>query len=200
MFFTLFLSGWTRNNWSDAGNFDLLAPRAEVDSLTKGRVFDALKQTWRETPDALAARLNLDRRTVLGALAAYTQAGRAIWDLQKNVYRARELSREPLPLEQLRFTNDREDAAMELVNAGGVDVDPVRIDDRKVVSLSGQVRAKAGVFAPSLHIDGDERILDAECTCNWHQQNRLRKGPCEHILALRMQHRLQTVPHGFQLN
>ena len=198
--FTLGLSGWTSNNWSESGNFDLLAPRAEVDSLTKQRVFDALKQTWRDTPDALASRLNLDRRVVLGALAAYTQAGRAIWDLQKNVYRARELSREPLPLERLRFSNEREDAAMQMVSAGGVEVGPARMDERKVTSLSGQVKENKGTFSPELQVDGDERILNAKCTCNWHQQNRLRKGPCEHILALRMQHRRQSVPHGFQLN
>ena len=200
MSFTLGLSGWTRNNWSDAGNFDLLAPRAEVDALTKQRVFDALKQTWRETPDTLAARLNLDRRTVLGALAAYTQAGRAIWDLQKKVYRARELSREPLPLEQLRFSNDREDGAMQLVAAGKVEVEQVHIDERKIVSLGGRVSSEEGSFSPTLNIDADERILDAQCNCNWHQQNRLRKGPCEHILALRMQHRRQTLPQGFALN
>mgnify|MGYP007059390401 FL=1 len=198
--FTLGLSGWTSNNWSETGNFDLPAPRAEVDSLTKQRVFDALKQTWRDTPDALASRLNLDRRVVLGALAAYTQAGRAIWDLQKNVYRARELSREPLPLERLRFSNEREDAAMQMVSAGGVEVGPARMDERKVTSLSGQVKENKGTFSPELQVDGDERILNAKCTCNWHQQNRLRKGPCEHILALRMQHRRQSLPHGFQLN
>ena len=35
MSFTLGLSGWTTNNWSEVGNFDLLAPRAEVDALTQ---------------------------------------------------------------------------------------------------------------------------------------------------------------------
>ena len=53
--FTLGLSGWTANDWSTAGNFDLMAPRTEVDEFTRRRVFDALKETWREPPDALAA-------------------------------------------------------------------------------------------------------------------------------------------------
>ncbi|MCI0489879.1 MAG: SWIM zinc finger family protein, partial [Blastocatellia bacterium] len=44
------------------------------------------------------------------------------------------------------------------------------------------------IFTPSLWIDKDERITRAECSCNWHKQNKLYKGPCEHILALRMQH------------
>ncbi|KAF0202711.1 MAG: SWIM zinc finger domain-containing protein [bacterium] len=42
-------------------------------------------------------------------------------------------------------------------------------------------------------IDKDERIVRALCDCNWHQQNKLFRGPCEHILALRMQHSRQKV-------
>ena len=37
-------------------------------------------------------------------------------------------------------------------------------------------------------IDADERMIRAECTCNFYSQNKLHKGPCEHILATRMQH------------
>jgi hypothetical protein len=44
-----------------------------------------------------------------------------------------------------------------------------------------------------LTVDADERMIQAECTCNWHQQNKLYKGPCEHILALRMQHARQCL-------
>jgi len=78
MSFTLGLSGWTANDWSGAGNFDLMAPRADVDSYTQQRVFEELKQNWLEKPDSLAQQLNLSRTAVLGALGAYTQAGRAI--------------------------------------------------------------------------------------------------------------------------
>ena len=105
MFFTLGLSGWTANDWSSAGNFDLMAPRAEVDDLTKRRIFSGLRETWFSTPERLSSRIGVDRRQVLGALAAYTQAGRVIYDLAKGVYRVRELSREPLPMTKLRFAN-----------------------------------------------------------------------------------------------
>ena len=59
MAFTLGLSGWTANDWASAGNFDLLAPRADVDDMTKRRVFAGLKETWYETPERLAQRLGL---------------------------------------------------------------------------------------------------------------------------------------------
>lgn len=187
MSFTLGLSGWTANDWSRAGNFDLLAPRAETDELTKRRVFDELRRGWSAKPSELASRLNLERSVVLGALGAYTQAGRAIFDLHKGVYRARELSREPLPLERLRFTNPREESAARFIAERAVERGAVESNPEGQLILSGVVREKEKQFRPSLALDADGRMVRAECTCNWHQQHKLFRGPCEHILALRME-------------
>ncbi|MBE9227411.1 SWIM zinc finger family protein [Phormidium sp. LEGE 05292] len=186
--FTLGLSGWTSNDWAQAGNFDLMAPRAEVDNLTKQQIFNALKQNWAEPPDVLARRLNLDRSVVLGALSSYTQAGSAIFDLNKQVYRVRELSREPLPMEKLRFANEREEKATRFLSQNAVEVTSCTGDAANVLILQGVVKDKGNVYHPSLTIDSDRRIIQAECTCNWHLQNKLFKGPCEHILALRTHH------------
>lgn len=183
--FTLGLSGWTANDWSTAGNFDLMAPRADVDAPTKQTVFEGLKAGWLAAPDALAQRLGLDRAVVLGALSSWAQAGRAMFDLNKGVWRARELSREPLPMEKLRFQNEREEGATRFLTSGAVSVAPVTVTGPRV-ELAGQVKDKARVYAPKLTLDADERLVAAECGCNWHQQNKLFKGPCEHILALRM--------------
>lgn len=191
MSFTLGLSGWTANDWSQAGNFDLMAPRADVDSYTQQRVFEALRETWRETADSLADRLNLSRTAVLGALGAYTQAGRAIYDLNKQVYRLRELSREPLPIERLRFANEREEKATRFLSQNAVTVTSVTSDTEGKIALQGMVRENSREYNPALTCDRDERMIQAECTCNWYQQNKLYKGPCEHILALRMQHARQ---------
>lgn len=191
MSFTLGLSGWTANDWSQSGNFDLMAPRADVDSWTQQRIFDALRENWQETPDSLAQRLNLSRTAVLGALSAYTQAGRAIYDLNKQVYRVRELSREPLPVERLRFANPREESASRFLSQNLVQVTSVTSDAAGTLVLQGSVRDREKTFHPALTVDADERIIQAECTCNWHKQNKLYKGPCEHILALRMQHARQ---------
>ncbi|HBQ98503.1 MAG TPA: hypothetical protein DD761_08300 [Cyanobacteria bacterium UBA11691] len=187
MSFTLGLSGWTANDWSSSGNFDLMAPRADVDEWTQKIIFDALRETWAETPASLAKRLGLSQTAVLGALGAYTQAGRTIYDLNKQVYRLRELSREPLPMERLRFANEREEKATRFLSENQVQVSSVT-DSGGALLLQGTVRDQGKTYAPNLTIDRDERIIKAECTCNWHQQNKLYKGPCEHILALRMYH------------
>jgi hypothetical protein len=44
MNFTLGLSGWTNNDWSHGGNFDLLAPRMTVDNNTKLKVVGWLQK------------------------------------------------------------------------------------------------------------------------------------------------------------
>lgn len=187
MSFTLGLSGWTANDWSRAGNFDLLAPRAEVDELTKRVVFDELRRDWRATPAELASRLHLERATVLGALGVYAQAGRAIFDLNKRVYRARELSREPLPVERLRFASEREESAARFLSERAVSLAAAEPNPEGQLCLRGAVKDKEKTFRPSLDLDADGRMVHAECTCNWHRQHRLFKGPCEHILALRME-------------
>jgi hypothetical protein len=190
MSFTLGLSGWTANDWSSSGNFDLMAPRADVDEWTQKIIFDGLRENWVETADSLAQRLHLSRTAVIGALSAYTQVGRIIYDLNKKVYRVRELSREPLPMERLRFANEREESATRFLSQNVVQV--TQVSDREgILVLEGNVQDKEKIYNPTLTIDQDERIIGAECTCNWHQQNKLYKGPCEHILALRMQHARQ---------
>ncbi len=188
--FTLGLSGWTANDWSQSGNFDLMAPRADVDEWTQKIIFDALRENWLETANSLAQRLNLSRTAVLGTLSAYTQAGRVIYDLNKKVYRIRELSREPLPMERLRFANEREESATRFLSQNVVQVTSVNDRDNTLI-LQGAIQDKEKSYNSHLTINKDERIIDAECTCNWHQQNKLYKGPCEHILALRMQHARQ---------
>ncbi|NJR68002.1 MAG: SWIM zinc finger family protein [Synechococcales cyanobacterium CRU_2_2] len=184
--FTLGLSGWTANDWASAGNFDLLAPRAAVDDWTRRQVFLALQSSQFESVDSLAARLMMDRSVILGALGAYTQAGRAMFDLNKQVYRLRELSREPLPLEQLRFANDREHKSARFLESNAVQILTSSIDTGGIRLLRGTVQDGDQSYEPMLTIDRDERIIGAECTCNWHQHNKLFKGPCEHILSLRL--------------
>ena len=186
MTFTLGLSGWTANDWSQAGNFDLLAPRSDVDVLTSQTVFKTLGDEWLMNPDAMARSLSLDRKQVLGALGIYAQAGRVFYDMAKGVYRLRELSRDPLPIDQLRFSNPREEQAVEMVGAGKAAIKSATKSARGDLNLAGTVQDRNHSFQVTLTIDNDERLTEATCQCNFHQQNKLRKGPCEHILALRL--------------
>lgn len=185
--FTLGLSGWTQNNWSEAGNFDLMAAREEVDQITQQRVFAELGKSWLATPEELAAKTGLATPIVASALAGWVQAGRAIYDLDRGVYRKRELTREPLPLDKLRYANAREEAAAQLLHRGKVAID--RVDTSEGLLLEGRVldnlKGREKLFAPKIAFDGDRRMVHGECSCDHFIRNRLHRGPCEHMLALR---------------
>lgn len=184
MSFTLGLSGWTANDWSRLGNFDLLAPRGNVDEFTLRRVYTALAENWCESSASLARRLHVDETVVKSALALYSQKGQVLFDLAGGVYRIRELSREPLPLDQLRFSNEREAKADNFVNARLV-TGLTRTRTPDGVQIAGSVLDNAVKYQASIVVDDDQRLRDASCECYFWTQNRLRKGPCEHMLAVR---------------
>lgn len=185
MTFTLGLSGWTASDWSRAGNFDLLAPRATTDAQTKQTVFEALRENWFESTASLSRRLGLDRDIVAGALGAYVQAGRVVYDLSREVWRVRELSRDPIAPETLQFANPREAAAAQLVAAGQISGLHIQASG-KGKTVSAAVQDHNRTHRPELQIDADERLVKAVCDCSFHQTNQLRQGPCIHILATRM--------------
>ena len=196
MNFTLGLSGWTTNDWSHAGNFDLLAPRLEVDNAIKAKVFTAIQQDWFGTAQQFSQKLNLDTAQVSGALSAYTQAGRVIYDLNRNVYRLRELSREPLPFDKLRFDNPREEMAAELLKSEIKFTSAQQADGS--MQLTGTVKGGRKTYNTQLLIDADEKIRSAGCDCSFYKENKLYKGPCEHMLALRQSFNKTRVSQGFR--
>ncbi len=186
MQFTLGLSGWTANDWSRAGQFDLLAPRGEIDNDSKEKVFAALGKRWYATSAQLALDTGLDRMMVERALALYTQAGRVIYDLVDEVYRLRELARDPLPLDSLRFASPEEEEAQKLVALHAMSKHAVEAFADGSIQLSAQAKQGDRQYQVMLRLDADERIVDGACQCNFFTFNRMHKGPCAHMLALRM--------------
>jgi hypothetical protein len=184
MNFTLGLSGWTNNDWSHAGNFDLLAPRLSVDDAIKQKVFSQLQKDWLSDAEKIASHLDITIAQAAGALSAYTQAGRVIYDLNKQVYRLRELSREPLPFEKLRFNSPQEELAATILEKHEVKFNAKELPEGSL-QLTGTVKATRKTFNPQLVIDADEKIKSANCDCSFYIENKLYKGPCEHMLAIR---------------
>jgi tetratricopeptide (TPR) repeat protein len=151
-------------------------------------VFDKLGESWFATVDELAQRTAKDPAIVASALAGWVQAGRAIYDLDRGVYRKRELTREPLPLEALRFANEREEAAARMLVQCKIAIDRADGSDGGL-RLGGRIKYRERIFAPEITFDADRRLVAGECSCDFFIRNRLHKGPCEHMLALRAAHR-----------
>ncbi|MBA4496089.1 SWIM zinc finger family protein [Paenactinomyces guangxiensis] len=182
--FTLGLSGWTRNDWAQAGNFDLMIGGGKADPRQSALVFAQLKLHKTLSSSELAARTQLSPDTVQAALRQLCSAGRVMYDLEEGKYRLRELTRDPLPMEQLQYANPREEEAAKLLSKEKITLQSI-VENADEYELKGEVRS----YKPVVRVDKDGRIKDASCSCYFYKQNRLMQGPCAHMLSLILTHR-----------
>lgn len=194
--FVLGLSGWTDNDWAGGGRFDLLARRLDGSAQDLMLVYAALKEPRFATAETLAATTGLGVEKTRSALSYLCQIGRSMFDLTGGVYRHRDLFVDTFTLKEAQHAVS---AAVEEKNphqkaAKAVfDSDNVRIIAHRPVStgykLSGSVRGTGGErVRPQLHVDADGQIIEGSCTCRHFQSHQLTRGPCEHLLALRLAH------------
>jgi hypothetical protein len=193
--FDLGLSGWTKNDWSRAARFDLLASTGTISEGDIEQAARALEGRLRLTPDELSAQTDLSREAATAALQRLCREGRAMFDLAAGVYRWRQLLPFPVHLEE---DNDpRVALARRLVATGGVKWLKAGEDEdessfgipqaEKTTRFRAQVRGgeekRERKFHVILDLDEDGRARFVQCNCSWHRREKLRKGPCAHILA-----------------
>jgi hypothetical protein len=188
--FDLGLSGWTQNDWSKAARFDVMAapmPIAPEDAEKTMRVLEE----WRMlTPAEAADSTGLARAVATAALQQLCREGRAMFDFTSGVFRCRQLLPFPSPQDE---SDVRTRHASRLVHEGKAKVREVRAEDaseflaRVLASgarlFEGDVKTEGGTFHPTIGLDADGRATFAQCTCGFYRQNKLRQGPCAHILA-----------------
>lgn len=193
--FTLGLSGWTRNDWAAAGNFDLMVASSGQATPEQSRlIFRELKKEKTLTDTQLAIKTGMPVSIAQAALKQLCSAGRVMFDLEIGKYRLRELTRDSLPLDELKYTNPREEKAEQLVKAGDVSLDVRQIKTDGQIQLQGKVKDSGKTCTTQLSLDLDGRMADAECCCYFYKSNRLMQGPCEHIMALAKVYN-QTISH-----
>lgn len=183
--FTLGLSGWTRNDWAGAANFDLMTgATAEATPRQSTLVFSQLKLKKAATEGELASWTRLPLPVVQAALRQLCSAGRVMFDLEIGKYRLRELTRDPLPPEMLQYANPREAAANQLIEQGKAVLTSKLPTTTGGVELQGKVEGKSKTYVSKVVLDLDGRVAQASCDCYFYRQNRLMQGPCEHMMAL----------------
>lgn len=189
--FTLGLSGWTRNDWAGAANFDLMVGTGDTATPRQSAlVFSQLKLKKKATVSELASRTHLDEKIVLAALRQLCSAGRVMFDLEIGQYRLRELTRDPLPLEELQYANPREAEAEKWVKEGRITIQASIPTGNGGVEIKG-IADGSRRMEPRVVLDADGRIQQASCDCWFYKQNRLMQGPCEHMIALLSLYRQQ---------
>lgn len=193
--FTLALSGWTDNDWVEGeARFDLLSRRLPVTAAELDKVYQLLRaQRWARIAE-LAQDAGLGLEQTRSALSVLCQAGRAMLDLGSDCVRHRDLLLQPFSASQAlrqaqleESADPRAKAARSLFEAGGIAI----IARRPVhdgYKLSGNAAEAASRVRPQLHVNAAGEILGASCTCAPMQRDGLAKGPCAHVLALRLAH------------
>ena len=73
----------------------------------------------------------------------------------------------------------------QLVLAGGVTLQGIDQAEGHL-RVRGQLRQGSRTELPVLELTADEHISDAQCSCSHFQHHKLRRGPCSHMLALRL--------------
>jgi hypothetical protein len=194
--FTLALSGWTDNDWVEGPmKLDLLTRRAKVESAQLASVHEALRAVRKSSDVALASSTELPLETVRSALSLLCQSGRAMIDLATGQHRHRDLLLEPFVAQKVAASVAKAEEASDpsAKDARGLfDAGEARIIARRPFSgghkLSGNVKDGAARARPQIVVDHAGQITEATCTCAFAQKNGLAKGPCVHMLALRLAH------------
>ena len=198
--FTLALSGWTDNDWVEGeGKFDLLNKRLEVSATELDSVYQMLRTLKKAPYLDLADRTGLALEKVKSAVSVLAQSGRAMFDLFEGVPRHRDLLLEPFSATKavrLSAQIEAKDPRAVLAKALHAAAQIAIIARRPVAAaykLSGNcaLGLSAGNQArvrPQLHIANTGEIIEASCTCEAMTRDGLSKGPCEHVLALRLAH------------
>ena len=198
MHYTLGLSGWTANDWARNAQFDLLAPRQHVEVVQLQQVLAVLQKRWFGSAELIAQESGMAPAVVLGALTLLTQEGRVIYDLASQVWRLRELTPNPVPLEALRFASEQESqAARVLAQAGAAGAKALKLQRSERADGGYELRAAIADAGQTFHtvvgLDADERQVSGQCLCHFFFSHHLRRGPCAHMLALRQAYAAQAV-------
>jgi len=120
--------------------------------------------------DTLAAELSISETEISSALAELGSSGIVGYDLAEAKYFHREL---PFTVSRVAKSNPRLGAATELVRTGQVEIESD--------GAAAWVRGKAGEYRVRRDVDGAWH-----CLCPWVARSGASRGPCKHILAVRM--------------
>ena len=197
--FVLGLSGWTENSFAGTAGLDLLAPSGVGAALKLEPAAAALREACALSAEAMAARLRTTKENATAMLVRLTRLGRAIYDVERREFRARELF--PEPLDEARFypPDARSENARRWAAEGRVTVassapretrktkrlkTPEGWISREIIHRDWMAEGTADGQKTEIVQDDGGRIIFGRCACRFFADNALNLGPCAHMLAL----------------
>jgi hypothetical protein len=179
MRFQLALSGWTTNDWSAGASLELLAPSAAVGFDDVTRLRRAVVERRRASAAELAQAAGLPREVANAGLHELAKEGQVIYDYAVDAYRWREVMPWALSVDKLGPPPPEVAAGQKLARQ-------VSVQRRELVGTQLLIVAKVEDTSVEAMFSADQRLGRAKCSCSYFHQNRLRRGPCRHLLALQL--------------
>jgi hypothetical protein len=186
----LALSGWTANDWTSGANLELLSGTGATDARTMAALQAKLLEQQRATADDLAEAVGVRRENALASLHELAKHGQAVYDFSTDCYRYREVMPFALSEAVLGPEHPELSEGRRIAKGGGVKV--IREE-----ALAGGRRLyvfKALDTSSEAVVDSDGAFRSAKCTCSFFFKNRLRSGPCRHLVALKLSGAFGVVP------
>jgi hypothetical protein len=152
-----------------SGEGQVLNALADASGIT-ARLRAMLRWQSRLDPRSLASELNASEAQIASGLAELGSAGMVGYDLAEAAYFHREL---PFDLARVAQLHPRLVGARELVHTGRVEIE--------AGGAAAWVRGKEGEYRVRRDADGGWR-----CPCPWGARDGNSRGPCKHILAVRI--------------
>lgn len=185
MRFQLALSGWTANDWTSGSNLDLLFGSYQPDEALAEQVLPLLRDAQRATLPELVRAVSaqgsekVSEKKLLGSLNLLAKQGQVVYDFAHSCYRYRQVM--PVALSEKLLGPEHP----ELIQ-GRLLASAVKIGKKKKEGASVFYQAKVQNTSCEAAFDPDMAFVKAKCTCSYFYKNRLRAGPCRHLLALRL--------------
>lgn len=183
MRFVLALSGWTANDWSSGGNLQLLSGTWQPDVQTMDAASAYLREHRLGSASEIARATDRTEGAVKAAMHRLCEQGQAIFDYAAGTYRWRQVVDVALGEAQLG------PEPVELTKGRSLFIDKaVTITRDESLKLGKRlVMAKVGTYECESLFDLDGVQTKARCTCSHFHRFKLKKGPCRHLIALRLQ-------------
>jgi hypothetical protein len=179
---TIGLSGWSSNDWASKAKFSSFIPTANVKEDLLPIALAQITKEGSVTTAELSQSISISTSEASVLLQKLCLQGKVMFDPARNLYRWRDL----FPTFDLYQDDDstRESRAA-IANLKTWKITKTSDDLKNSIRyLNGTIEHNSDKYLPMLEMDLDNRPKYAQCTCSFYNFNKLRQGPCRHMIAL----------------
>ena len=179
---TIGLSGWSSNDWASKAKFSGFVPVSDIQQSEVDQGVKVLTLLGQVSTKDFAEKLGVSSSKAAAILQKLCLLGKAMFDSERNVYRWRDLF-PTLDLYEDNETSREVSAGIQLAQKKEITktLDEIKGEIRY---LSGSVKSDSAKYSPVMELDLDYRPKYAQCDCPFFKYNKLKQGPCRHMVAL----------------